>query len=96
MLKLVPCLRTYDDGSGVCRCLENNLCSIYEKRPLVCNIEAMYMYFFKATITEEQFIIENLKACRILAESFHDIKAFEKISVLLKERYPAVVMDICQ
>jgi Fe-S-cluster containining protein len=59
-------MAAYDRGDGVCRHLRDNLCDIYEKRPLICNVEKMYERYFKDTMTEEAFIEMNLAACRQL------------------------------
>ncbi|MDR0561326.1 MAG: YkgJ family cysteine cluster protein [Spirochaetaceae bacterium] len=73
---------TEGEGSplaGVCRYLEQNSCSIYGVRPLICRVEAMYQTFFKTVMTEEQFIQANLTACQELAERFQDAEALQKI-----------------
>jgi Fe-S-cluster containining protein len=83
MIKEIFELSDYDEGNGVCRYLVNNRCSIYDRRPLICNVEAMYMKFFKAAMTEEQFIIANLNACQRIAERFQDYATLQKIREIL-------------
>jgi Fe-S-cluster containining protein len=68
MLQHIPVLSDYDKGNGVCRYLQNNLCSIYANRPLICNVEKMYLAYFRNTITEKEFINMNIEACRKLSE----------------------------
>jgi len=85
MLHNVPHLKEFDTGNGVCRYLKNDLCSIYEKRPLVCNVQKMYdLYFCKLhecklhlckEMDERAYIQENLKCCLKLAEGNPEIKA---------------------
>jgi len=72
MLQHIPVLSDYDKGNGVCRYLENNLCSIYEKRPLICNIEEMYRSYFMEKMAEKEFIDLNIKSCILIAEYFKD------------------------
>ena len=62
-LQHIPALLSYDKGNGVCRYLVNNLCSIYESRPLICNVEKMYVTYFKEIMTEDEFISANMEAC---------------------------------
>jgi Fe-S-cluster containining protein len=69
MLDRVPALSEYDSGNGVCRYLKNNLCEIYDERPMICNVEEMYHLVFKDTMTESEFIAENLKVCCGLAKT---------------------------
>ena len=67
MLMHVPALHHLDRGDGVCVHLHDNLCAIYDSRPLICNVEKMYYTFFKDTMTPEEFIALNLEACRKLS-----------------------------
>lgn len=61
----IPQLKEYDLGNGVCRYLtSNNLCSIYENRPDICNSEKMYELYFKFIMTKEDYIIKNLEGCK--------------------------------
>jgi Fe-S-cluster containining protein len=68
MLKSIPALTEFDCGDGICIHIKNNLCEIYANRPLICNVERMFKLHFKYTMTEKQFILENLKVCIKLAE----------------------------
>jgi Fe-S-cluster containining protein len=58
-----------DRGDGVCRNLieASSLCSIYEQRPLSCNIDAMYDAYFSKLMTREDYYATNIRACNILA-----------------------------
>ncbi|WP_091825131.1 YkgJ family cysteine cluster protein [Butyrivibrio sp. ob235] len=55
-----------DRGDGVCIYLDGTLCSIYEKRPLLCRINDSYDAFFKEIYTYEEYIDLNQKACERL------------------------------
>jgi Fe-S-cluster containining protein len=66
-LKTVSLLTDYDSGNGVCRYLKDNLCSIYHNRPLVCNVEKMYVSCFSGIMSEQEFLIANLEVCLALA-----------------------------
>jgi Fe-S-cluster containining protein len=68
-----------DRGDGVCRHLKNNLCGIYDNRPLICNVGKMFELYFKSTMTEKQFILANLKVCKELAEQADDNITYERI-----------------
>lgn len=65
-------LKEYDRGDGVCIHLKNDLCSIYEERPLICRIDKMYDKVFYKQFSKKDYYIENLKACQKLqVESGH-------------------------
>jgi uncharacterized protein len=72
MLQHIPIISEYDKGNGICRYLENNLCGIYENRPLICNTEKMYRSYFRETMTENEFVTMNMAACIQIAEHFND------------------------
>jgi len=72
MLRHIPILSEYDKGNGVCRYLVNNLCSIYENRPLICNTEKMYLSYFREKMTENEFVTMNMEGCVQIAEYFND------------------------
>lgn len=39
----------FKESNGVCEMLQDNMCSIYESRPIVCNTEKMYALQHKTT-----------------------------------------------
>ncbi len=55
-----------DRGDGVCRYLKDNLCSIYESRPLICRVDESYDAFFKDIYTRKEFYEMNYKACEFI------------------------------
>ena len=46
----------------------DNLCNIYDTRPLICNVSEMYNKHFKDDFTESEFIEINKAVCRRLQE----------------------------
>lgn len=58
-----------DRGDGVCKYLDGNLCSIYDDRPDICNIDKAYELYFKDDISKEDYLKFNHDACLILKRS---------------------------
>ena len=58
-----------DRGDGVCKYLEGNLCSIYDDRPVICNIDKAFELYFKHVISKEDYIKLNQEACLSLKRS---------------------------
>lgn len=52
-----------DRGDGVCKYLDGNLCSIYDDRPVICNIDKAFELYFKHVISKEDYIKLNQEAC---------------------------------
>ena len=67
-IRNIELLAPFDDGTGVCRYLdhENNLCKIYDSRPVICNVDAMYEAFYRDEMTREEFYAKNYAACEKL------------------------------
>lgn len=65
-LEMVEYLREYDDGTGKCKYLKNNLCTIYDKRPLLCNSELLYDKKYKTLMSKEEYYKFLKKQCDIL------------------------------
>ena len=61
----IKMLAPFDDGTGTCIYFdrENDLCTIYDSRPVICNIDAMYEIFFAHKMTREEFYAMNREAC---------------------------------
>ena len=65
-----PCCRNVVDdlsrGDGVCRFLdeETNRCSIYDRRPLICNTDKMFEAFYSQFMSRDEFDEMNRRACR--------------------------------
>lgn len=63
----IPQLAAYDRGDGVCRYLHNNLCTIYESRPEICNADLMYSHFSnKFSRQEYDELLE--RSCKLIKE----------------------------
>jgi Fe-S-cluster containining protein len=72
----------YNRGDGVCKYLDGNLCAIYEKRPSICNVEAMYQKYFESIMTEEEFVAMNLRACLKIAKKRNNEDVVKKLEAL--------------
>ena len=62
-LKLSPIYSELDDGTGKCKYLNGNLCSIYQNRPLLCRIDECYDTFFKDKMTKDEYYRLNYEVC---------------------------------
>ena len=69
LLKDVPQLVALDRGDGVCRFLQGNLCTIYEKRPDICNVEKMYPAF-ASIMSREEYDEIMAESCVKIKEMF--------------------------
>lgn len=58
-----------DRGDGICRFLEGDSCSIYQNRPLMCQVDRAYEEIFKDVYTKEEYYRMNYEACRKLQEN---------------------------
>lgn len=65
-IKGIPLYKDLDRGDGVCKYLHENLCSIYEERPLKCRVDDCYELFFKMQMTKEEFYQINYRICKQL------------------------------
>ena len=65
-LHLSPLYTELDRGDGVCKYLSENLCSIYESRPLLCRVDESYEKFFKEVMSIEEYYRINLDVCKKL------------------------------
>jgi Fe-S-cluster containining protein len=59
-----------DRGDGVCRYFDDqqNICSIYENRPEICNVRVMYEKHYQSQFNWSEFVLVNQKACEALLE----------------------------
>ena len=55
-----------DRGDGICRYYEEitHRCSIYENRPVICNIEMFYEKFMQQKMSKEKFFELNYDVCQ--------------------------------
>lgn len=57
-------LADYHSGDGICKyLLPNNLCSIYNERPIWCNVDLYYECFLRDKMTRAEWYALNEKAC---------------------------------
>jgi uncharacterized protein len=61
-------LKGYDRGDGVCKYHQDNKCSIYEERPLICRVDDMYEQVIYQYMSKEEYYDLNVKACLELQE----------------------------
>ena len=69
LLKNVPQLAAFDRGDGVCKFLQGNLCSIYENRPDICNVEKMYPVF-ASVMSRQEYEEAMVASCAKIKEMF--------------------------
>ena len=67
-----PVYSELDRGDGVCRYLDGNLCSIYEKRPLICRVDDAYDVWFKDSLPKDEYYRLNYEACVLLKNKESD------------------------
>ena len=58
-------IATLDRGDGVCTYFDEktNLCTTYESRPLVCNVDKMYDNRYKDTLTPKAYYLVQARSC---------------------------------
>ena len=62
-----PFMRDYNRGDGTCKFLtDDNTCSIYERRPPICNTELLYERIYSRVMTREEFDRMNTAVCEKL------------------------------
>ena len=65
-LDLSDIYKELDDGTGKCKYLSGNLCSIYEERPLYCRVDDCYELFFKGYMSLSEYYEMNNNYCKKL------------------------------
>ena len=58
--------RELDRGDGVCKYLVQNLCSIYDERPLLCRVDESYDAYFKYEMTKDEYYRLNYEGCKTI------------------------------
>lgn len=63
--------RWLDRGDGLCRYFDEKLmlCSIYDVRPAICNIEVMYNSRYSGNMTKLDFYRLNAECCNLMQEN---------------------------
>ena len=65
-LNLSPLYKDLDRGDGICIYLNGSLCSIYDRRPLICRVDDCYETFFKDKMSLEEYYRLNKEMCNKL------------------------------
>lgn len=58
-----------NDGTGKCKYLCGNKCSIYHNRPLKCRIDESYDAYFSDKMSREEYYKLNYDVCDILKKN---------------------------
>lgn len=61
-----PVYKNLHNGNGVCKYLKNNICSIYEDRPLLCRVDEAYNVFFENLYEYNEYLKINYEICKKL------------------------------
>lgn len=69
----IPELAYLADETGACIYLAGTLCGIYEKRPILCNIDKAYDLYFSKVMTRKEWYAVNELACKTL-QGEHDFR----------------------
>ncbi len=69
-LKGIESFSELDRGDGVCKHFNDltKRCSIYNERPLLCNIDKAYVTLFADQMSKEQYYEINIRSCNELQE----------------------------
>lgn len=75
------------DENGVCEKLVKNVdgtynCSVYEDRPLMCNVDNMFFLYRSENKTIQDYYYQTEKACRILMHAIFNLDEEE-----IREKY---------
>lgn len=62
-LKGITLYADLDRGDGVCKFLKEDLCSIYETRPIFCRVDQCYDLYFSEMYTKQDYYELNQKVC---------------------------------
>ncbi len=64
----IPSLKIFDRGDGICKNYNtmNHKCLIYNKRPILCNVDRFYDVYLEKTMTREEWHNLNYECCNKL------------------------------
>ena len=67
-LKGVSLYSDLDRGDGICKYfdIEKSLCTIYENRPVKCNVDKMFELYFYNEMSKDEYYRLNYNACKKL------------------------------
>ncbi len=65
-----PIYKDLDRGDGTCKNLnlETMLCTIYDERPIICNVDGFYNQYLKHDVQYEDYVLMNIESCKKLKE----------------------------
>ena len=60
------------EGSTICRFLDQNTnrCTIYGKRPWICDTDYMYEHYYSKSMSRDEFDRLNSEACKSLCSNY--------------------------
>ena len=64
-IDLVPDMKKYDIGNGICKYLLDNKCQIYNDRPNVCRGEYIYHKFYEGMDVDDYYQLLH-KYCSLI------------------------------
>lgn len=67
-------LKEYDDGTGKCKYLKDNLCTIYDNRPIYCNSELLYEKIYKFKMNKKEYYKFLKEECTKLKKLYREQK----------------------
>lgn len=90
--------RDLDRGDGICKFLNGNLCIIYSRRPLKCNIDKTYDMFFSKVCSREKFYELNERVCTLLKNKKYrnKIMYLKELKVEEKQAFLLLAYSIAQ
>lgn len=60
-----------NNGTGECKYLNKNICTIYNKRPDICNTSWVYEHYYKDDYTWEEYEKILWELCKKIKEGEH-------------------------
>lgn len=68
--------RWLDRGDGVCKYFDEQslLCTIYDDRPIECNVDLMYEVYLSKMMCRDEYYEKNYKICNELKNKFSATK----------------------
>jgi len=75
-------LKDFDRGDGQCTFLDEqtNLCTNYDERPLLCNIDRAFNELFVTQLSKESYYELNARACNELQKK-HSIDETFRVKI---------------
>lgn len=78
-----PVYAELDNGNGVCKFLNGNLCSIYKDRPLLCRVDDGYDAFFCGDLSRNEYYGLNYKYCSLLKNKKYTGRIIMPIPIII-------------